>query len=165
MAVAITGAAQAEAATQYYQLVARHSGMCLDVAWKSYADEADIVQAACNPGLRESGRTNQYWAKVFTSDGYYKLVAEHSRKCLDVWRGNWDQGGRIIQYTCWGGNNQQWAFDDLHNGYYQIISRHTGMCLDVAWRSATHGAPVVQATCRQNHNQQWKVVAIPPFLS
>jgi len=34
------------------------------------------------------------------ADAYYKLINRYSGKCLDVEGDNHDNGGRVIQYTC-----------------------------------------------------------------
>src|SRR5262245_57980790 len=83
-----------------YEIVARHSGKCLDVTGVSLDDGAQIIQWTCNNGL------NQRWTLQPTSDGYYLLVATRSGKALDVTGVSLDDGARAIQYTINGGANQ-----------------------------------------------------------
>jgi hypothetical protein len=149
LAIALAVGAEAQA----FELVARHSGMCLDVAWASKADEANMVQAPCRSGA------NQQWSRSDPWYGYDMLVAAHSGKCLDVAYGSTAHGAKVIQYGCWGGNNQRWKIEPLGNGYNRIVNLHSEKCLDVAWASHAHAAPVVQATCTwPNQNQQWQLV-------
>jgi hypothetical protein len=84
------------------QLVARHSGLCVDVAKVSTADGAQLIQWACGCG------SNQPWSVQDVGSGYARLVAQHTDKCLDVFRGSAADGARLIQWTCNGGANQQW---------------------------------------------------------
>jgi hypothetical protein len=56
------------------------------------------------------GGDNQSFRPEPTSDGYYRLVAKHSGKCLDVTGISAANGAAIIQWDWWGGNNQQWRW-------------------------------------------------------
>ena len=62
----------------YYQVIAKHSGKCLDVSAASLVNGANVQQWACNGG------DNQRWKLVSMGDGYNELVAKHSGKCADV---------------------------------------------------------------------------------
>ena len=66
--------AQTSSLAGSYELVARHSGKCLDVSGVSMDDGAPVIQWTCNGGL------NQRWTLQPASDGYYNLVAGHSGK-------------------------------------------------------------------------------------
>ena len=50
-----------DAGSGYVQLVARHSGKCLDVTGYSTADGARVIQYACGTGA------NQQWQRVGAS--------------------------------------------------------------------------------------------------
>ncbi|WP_017236996.1 RICIN domain-containing protein [Streptomyces sp. SS] len=59
----------------YYQIIAKHSGQCLDVAGYSYAHGAPIAQATCGGGHNQQWRLvpygdvglNQQWRFQFKS--------------------------------------------------------------------------------------------------
>ena len=57
-AAAPTSKWQWRATGDYFQLVARHSGKCLDVVAANTANTADIQQYACGSG------TNQQWSRT-----------------------------------------------------------------------------------------------------
>src|SRR5689334_11888501 len=61
-----------------YELVAMHSGKCLDVDHALQDDFTRIIQYTCHGG------ENQHWRVEPTGDGYYRLLANHSGKALDV---------------------------------------------------------------------------------
>jgi hypothetical protein len=82
----------------WFQIVVKHTNMCLEVAWAGMWDGANVIQNVC------AAATNQHWKIADTSDGYGYIIARHSGKCLDLAGGDWD----VIQWNCWGGNNQQW---------------------------------------------------------
>lgn len=158
----------------YYQIKAKHSGMCLDVANYSYAHGASIVQATCGGGH------NQQWRLVPYGDGQkFRIQARHSGMCLDVAHGSRQHAARVVQATCNGGSNQVWWFVQppgrapLVDGSLGLVPQvgnsvgivvdHTGMALDVAHASQRHGAPVVQAYPAGSNgdlglNQQWRFV-------
>ncbi len=37
----------------------------------------------------------------------YRIIAQHSRKCIDVWQGKIKNGQNLIQWDCHNGNNQR----------------------------------------------------------
>ncbi|MDG6103258.1 RICIN domain-containing protein [Dactylosporangium aurantiacum] len=131
------------------QLVARHSGKCLDVSSGSTADSARTLQYTCGSG------TNQRFTVQDLGTGYVRLVARHSGKCLDVTSGSTADGATVVQYTCGGGTNQQWQVQDAGGGYVRFVARHSGKCLDVSGASTADGTAVIQWTCGGGTNQQW----------
>ena len=92
-----------DAGSEYFRIVNRNSGKCLDVYAALTADGANVVQWACNNG------TNQQW-QVFRTGNFAELRARHSGKCLDVNAVSTVNGGNIQQWTCNGAANQQWSF-------------------------------------------------------
>ena len=133
----------------YYNLVARHSGKCVDVSSNSAADGATVLQYGCRGGL------NQQWRLTATSGGYVQVIAQHSGKCLDVSDASTADGATVLQYRCGSGTNQQWSFQDQGNGYYRLVARHSGKCLDVSDASTADGARLIQWTCGTGTNQQF----------
>jgi len=141
--------AQAPGLAGSYELVARHSGKCLDVSGLSSDDGALVIQWTCNGGL------NQRWTLQPAADGSYNLVAGHSGKLLDVTGVSTDDGARIIQWTANGGQNQQWLPQSVGGGYYTLTARHSGKALDISGVSMDDGAPAIQWTPNGGANQQW----------
>jgi hypothetical protein len=72
------------------------------VANSSTADGANVIQYTCGSG------TNQQWQWQATGS-YFRIVARHSGKCLDVVDSGTGDGADIQQYTCGSGLNQQWS--------------------------------------------------------
>jgi hypothetical protein len=92
----------------YFQVVARHSGMCLDVAYRRADNNAGIVQASCaDPALTTSW--NQHW-KLERTPGYYRLRPRHTydTKCLNK------SGNSVVLYDCMPSYDwwDQWTFAD-----------------------------------------------------
>jgi rhamnogalacturonan endolyase len=77
----------------------------MDVFERSTADGADVVQWTAS-----TSSTNQQFQLVSTGDGYYRIVARHSGKCVEVLGSSTAAGADVVQYTCNGGNNQSFKF-------------------------------------------------------
>ncbi|MFH8258146.1 RICIN domain-containing protein [Streptomyces roseolus] len=156
--------------TSFYEIRARHSDMCLDVAHQSKAHAADVIQGRCWGGW------NQQWRVVRLDSGHLEIRARHSDMCLDVAHQSKAHAANVIQGRCWGGENQQWNirgmsssdFEMLPDGtnmpkegaFVRIIARHSGGHLDVAHQSKAHAANVVQAQWWGGENQQWRFIKV-----
>jgi hypothetical protein len=160
MALAAAGPAVAHAApptasgpadAQYVELVARHSGQCLDVTGGSVANGTPVIQWPCHGGA------NQEWVLVPTGTGHYFATVQHSGQCLDVSGASTMPGTPVIQYPCHGGANQQWDRYDLGNGYSIVVAVHSRQCLDVTGGGTRPGTPVIQWPCHRGNNQQWRI--------
>ncbi|WP_079102461.1 RICIN domain-containing protein [Streptomyces sp. TP-A0356] len=134
----------------YYDLVAEHSGKCLDITDNSAADNATALQYTCN------GRLNQQWRLQDAGGGYVRVLAQHSGKCLDVAGGSTADGAYVNQYHCTTGTNQQWQFQDQGGGHYRLVARHSGKCLDVSDASTANGARLIQWPCGAGANQRFQ---------
>lgn len=96
-----------------YNVIARHSGRCLDIAGGTGAVyNGNIAQQW---GCLGYYQTNQKWHLTeYTVDGrtIYKLTAMHSGKCLDVLGGPGaiNNGSQVAQWDCLGNEwtNQRW---------------------------------------------------------
>lgn len=134
-----------------YQVIAKHSGKCLDVAGVSTATGANVYQWDCHGG------PNQQWTLTDKGGGYYLMTARHSGKCLDVAGVSKDNGANIYQWDCHSGPNQQWMLIPQGQGYYLITARHSGKCMDVAGAGKGNGENVHQWDCHAGDNQLWQL--------
>jgi streptogrisin C len=76
----------------------RVQGMCMDVAWGSRDNGANIQIAHC------SGNPAQQFVLSAAGD----LVNPQSNKCVDVKDWNPDNHAVLVQWECHGGANQKW---------------------------------------------------------
>lgn len=135
--------------SQFFEVVARHSGKCLDVLGASIDDFAPIIQYDCYGGA------NQQWQFISLEEGYYCIVARHSGKVLDVFGTSTDDLAAVMQYSSHGGANQQWRLEEVGEGYYQIVARHSGKALDVFGASPENFTELIQYEAHGNQNQHW----------
>ena len=88
-------------------------------------------------------------------DGLYEVKAEHSNKCLTVFRNSTANAARLIQFECAGQGNQLWRFSPLGNGTYLVRAAHSGKCL-TAGSAPTHpGRELVQDRCIVPGHNAW----------
>jgi uncharacterized repeat protein (TIGR03803 family) len=134
---------------QYYELISRNSGKCLDVYRASTDAVAPAIQWVCHGGA------NQQWRLEPAGGGAVRIFARHSGQALDVYGAWLDDVAPIIQYPVHGGDNQVWTLEPAPDGYVRIVARHSGKALDVEYASADDGARVIQYTPHGGTNQQW----------
>jgi rhamnogalacturonan endolyase len=91
--------------------------------------------------------------------GYYRLLARHSGKALNVTGNGTADGADIVQWPAPSAQpNDQWEISDVGSGYYRITARHSGKVVNVEGNSTAEGANVVQWTYNSaNLNSQWQV--------
>lgn len=110
----------------YYQIkYAGNTKYVLDIYGASKGDCANLQ--ICH----NHGGTNQGFAIVRQSDGYYKIIAIHSNKVLDVEKGGRLSGTNIIQYRDNGGSNQRWQIIKNSDGTYSFKSKCNNLYMDV----------------------------------
>jgi N-acetylmuramoyl-L-alanine amidase len=136
---------------QTYEIIAKHSGKCLDVEGARQDNGANVQQWACGGG------PNQRWRLVDAGGGYYKIIAVHSGKCLDVTGASHDNGANIIQWDCHGGDNQLWRLEQ-HGDAYRLMPKHSGKALDVEGARQDNGANVQQWQFGGGANQLWRLI-------
>jgi hypothetical protein len=86
----------ATAQTLLYQHITNiNSGLCLNVARASTADNAPVIQYTC-----QNTFTNDRWAAVTNPNGYFWIKNENSGLCLNVAGASTADNAPVIQYTC-----------------------------------------------------------------
>ncbi len=139
-------------AAESVRMVARHSGLCLDIAQDSKHNGARLVQGNC------SESEGQVWGMEAVAGGAgVMLRSRHSGLCLTVPSLDTTPGTAVIQWSCHGRANQQWIIEPSEEGYVQLRATHSTQCLDVVGGSKKPGEKVVQWPCDRRLNQQWRL--------
>ena len=111
-----------------------------------------------NVQLWQDGSANQQKFQItHVSDGYYKIIATHSGKALDIANGSNREGTNIWQYEYNGSAAQLWRFINAGNGYYYIKSK-LGLYLDAYNGTASNGNNVWGYSLNKSNAQKWKLV-------
>ncbi len=108
-----------------YQLSLK-SGKTLDITGGYYDNFA-------NAQIWSNDRVQQQKFHIYKIENtnYYKMVAVHSAKALDVQGGNSNIQTNVSQYDQNGTDSQYWLLRKCVDGYYNIISSANGLVLDV----------------------------------
>ena len=141
---------------QYFEIVSRSSGECLDVYGASTEPVAPVIQWSCHGG------PNQHWRLEPAGGGAFRIIARHSGQALDVFGALVDDVIPIIQWPAHGGDNQALTLEPAGDGYVRIVARHSGKALDVEFASPDDGARVIQYMPHGGANQQWLLRAVAP---
>lgn len=129
-----------------------NTSMVLDVVSASVENYANVQLGTS--GSQESQR----FEITYVGGGYYKIIAEHSGKSIDVFSGWNTDGANVHQYTWNGSDAQLWKFVDAGNGRYYIRSK-LGTVLGLSSENAASGTNVCMRSMTQANSQKWKLTA------
>ncbi|MEV5972255.1 RICIN domain-containing protein [Streptomyces sp. NPDC051921] len=88
-----------------FEIVAKHSGKCLDVTWAATQNGTRVQQYRC------TGNINQKWYLWRRGDNQWEIRSLQSNKCLDVHNpslGAPQLGAWLQIWSCHGFANQAW---------------------------------------------------------
>ena len=141
-------------------LVAKHSGLCLDVPGSSVTQGTQLQQWSCNA-------TNAQWfdlAPVSGKTEVYTIKNRNSGLCLDISGASLNNGAQVIQWACHSGNNQQFQLVPVTTAgakAFQVKPLHSNKCTEVTNSSQAIGAKVQQWDCGAGNNQIWTISGKP----
>jgi hypothetical protein len=130
-----------------YDVVIKHSGMCLEVAKGSREIGAPIVQAPCD------GSAHQRF-KLWVHEQGVMLTAVHTGMCVSIEGLSVDNEARAVQGACAAGAHQTFDLQSLGGAEFRLAAGHSKRCLDVAQASMSAAAGVIQFDCHDNANQR-----------
>ena len=99
---------------------------------------------------------NQKFSVEYTDDGYYKIVANHSKKVLTVQGASIEAGANVVQYQDLGIDAQKWVIRSAGDGYYYVISKCNGLFLDLQGGVATSGTNIEVYNANYSNWQKFK---------
>ena len=140
----------------YYIRTKLNEEQVLDVEGQSTSNSANVQI------WKESDQKtrNQMFKIEKTSDGYYKIEAEHSGKVLDVFGSKTENCTNVQQYEYNGSNAQKWKIVDAGNGYVSFVSVCNGLYLDIAGANSSNGTNVQVYETNGTDSQKFKLEKI-----
>jgi hypothetical protein len=105
------------------------------------AAEQAIIDAASQPGLR-----------------YFRIVAKHSGKCLEIADYSYANGAAVVQNRCNNSDNQKFALTPAADGTYSITAKHSGLVVELGGWQGQNGATINQWELHGGTNQRWRLV-------
>lgn len=105
--------------------------------------------------------TSSFSMGYSTSPSNTKWQIEITRygKCLDLYNGNTNNGGNILQWDCGQGNTNQIFRIEAVGSYYQIKHNASGKCLDVSAYGTTDGTNIQLWSCTGADNQLFSITS------
>ena len=96
--------------------------------------------------------SSQRFELTYVSNGYYKVIAEHSGKSIDIDNASNQSGANLKQYDYSQNNAQLWKFVKLSDGSYYIRSK-----LGTVVGIQTSSTNVNMQTANQSNAQKWQI--------
>jgi hypothetical protein len=148
LSLVIIVAATMPAMAHASDVVARHSGKCLEIGGPTWTA---VFQHTCEPGA-----VNQGWRRE-GNGGYFTLAAERTGRCLRATRVTAVAGWTAVSVgACDGSDDQQWHRVPVGYGFFGVSDRAGHGCLDVLGSSVADWTTAVLAPCRPDRlSQQW----------
>ncbi len=137
----------------YYIHTKLNEKQVLDIKGQSKSNSANVQIWKQS----EQKTRNQMFKIEKTEDGYYKIMAMHSGKVLDVVGGKIENCTNVQQYEYNGSNAQKWQIVDAGNGYVSFVSLCNGLYLDVARASTVNGANIQVYESNGTDSQKFKI--------
>lgn len=134
------GVKPADSQETLYKFVNYNSGLCLDVHESGTADFTNVDQYQCNG----TGAQEFYMKKVGTTsagDDIVEIVNWNSRKCVEVYESQTQNGANVDQYTCNGTATQKWNVPQIDID---------GRLLDIFYNANAHKAMEVYESSLAN---------------
>ncbi|VXD25271.1 LamG-like jellyroll fold domain-containing protein [Planktothrix paucivesiculata] len=156
---------QQSAAQQNLQILARYEqeeGILLLRKWEleqaNKPDRKINLEKKISELKREVEQCQKSYddAKANIQNYWYKIVAKHSGKVLDV-DGAKKEDANVHQWTWVNGDNQKWQFVSVEGGYYEIVAKHSGKVLDVSAAKKDNNRNVQVCNRFNVDNQKWKL--------
>jgi hypothetical protein len=106
-------------------------------------------------------RTRFYTPVTSPATGvWYKVIARHSGKSMDVQNGSTADGANVWQWSTTGNYAQIWMLEDAGGGYVKIKNRNSGKYLDADLNGGGgNGTNVQQWTGNGATQQQWQLIS------
>ena len=139
-----------------YYIYAGDSNFLLDISANGTADKTNVD--IWNAGQSGFGRCEQKWVILKQSDGWYKIMGNYSRKCLDLFGGSNQSVQNIDLYTDNGSASQRWKFYN-YNGKY-VIKNKCGTVLDFQNATLANGTNVQSYAQLNGTAQLWRLAKI-----
>ena len=139
-----------------YYIYAGDSNFLLDIANNGTGDKTNVD--IWNAGQSSFGRCEQKWVILKQSDGWYKIMGNYSRKCLDLFGESNQSVQNIDLYTDNGSASQRWKFYN-YNGKY-IIKNKRGTVLDFQNATLANGTNVQSYAQLNGTAQLWRLAKI-----
>ncbi len=135
----------------YEILVGADSNKSIEIAGSSTANNAKV-------DIWDYGNVPAQKFDLQYVNGYYKIMASHTGKCLTVKDNNLTEGADIVQYEYQGLDSQKWIIRDSgKNGWVISLLSNPNLSISIEG-SIVNGAKMILSQTKNNDNQMFYVV-------
>ncbi len=129
-----------------------------------------LVGSSCTKGLEVSGSNKENGAKIgiweygnasaqkfdlVYVDGYYKILAKHTGKCLTVKDNNLQEGSQIVQDDYKDLEGQKWLIkDSKKNGWVMVLLNNPNLALSIEG-TIENGSKIILSKSETTNNQMF----------
>ena len=129
-----------------------------------------LVGSSCTKGLEVSGSNKENGAKIgiweygnasaqkfdlVYVDGYYKILAKHTGKCLTVKDNNLQEGSQIVQDDYKDLEGQKWLIkDSKKNGWVMVLLNNPNLALSIEG-TIENGSKIILSKSETTDNQMF----------
>ena len=147
----ITETEQTKDNGKYELLVGADSKKSIEVAGSNTANNAKV-------GIWDYGNVPAQKFNLQYVNGYYKITASHTGKCLTVKDNNLKEGAEIVQYDYKGLDSQKWLIRDSgKNGWVISLLSNPQLSITVEG-SIANGSKMILSQTKNSDNQMFYVV-------
>ena len=148
----ITETEQTKDNGKYELLVGADSKKSIEVAGSNTANNAKV-------DIWDYGNVPAQKFNLQYENGYYKIVASHTGKCLTVKDNNLKEGIEIVQYDYQGLDSQKWLIRDSgKNGWIISLLSNPQLSITVEG-SIANGSKIILSQTKNSDNQMFYVVS------
>ncbi|MBU5480814.1 RICIN domain-containing protein [Blautia sp. MSJ-19] len=137
---------------RYQICTALDNSSVVSVSYASAEDEANVLL------YENENHQNQMFDFEYMGNGYYKITAVHSGKCLDIYNHENGSGANVQQFYWTDADNQKWIVKEAGDGYFYIISRECGLYLDVYGGKAENNANIDVYSGHGGASEKWRLI-------
>ncbi|MCB0531686.1 MAG: ricin-type beta-trefoil lectin domain protein [Lewinellaceae bacterium] len=124
---------------------------CLDVVIPDDPNGSNAQLWDCTRPDRQRWDVDRATTPAISGNYNRILYAANTKKCVDVYRGNTDNGANIQLYDCNYGTAQNWFFD----GNAIRFNKDRNKCLDLTQSKTNNGANIQLYDCNGTNAQKW----------
>jgi hypothetical protein len=122
---------------------------CLDVPWDGGTDLVHMWEF--------HGAVNQRWYISELTGGSYKIISQHTGKCLEIEDQLPSDGARLRQGNFNERPHQLWRISRISPGIYSILNQHSGKAVDLLGWEDEDGALIGQWSWDGESKQRWRI--------
>jgi hypothetical protein len=110
----------------------------------------------------DRGAPDHQWEFRPDSHGFFEIRNRVTGKCMDVYGWSTSDGGRVVQWSCHGGDNQKWilAPSSGNSGTFDIVNKLSLKSLDVTGVGTANGTPMQQWGYTGGGNQRFRLLRV-----